>query len=289
MGSCCLGIFINQDKLEEIGFRDYARRSFQTADKGNHQEHILLSQRLAGEELRKIKTDNKNNNNSKGNLEVNYVNKNDSMNSNSSQLLPTTNERVKEVEGRLQAFERIPGMDDSKRREWRPVMCLDNGAAYEGEWDVIANKRDGYGIQITPDGAKYEGYWKEDKTNGKGRMIFFDGNVYEGDWANGKANGDGIFLHYDGSKYEGNWVNDKRDGIGIETWNDGTRYEGNYLEGKKQGKGKFSWADGSNYEGEFLNNNINGKGVYFWSDGRKYDGDWHPNCVEVEWNEAAFL
>jgi hypothetical protein len=46
--------------------------------------------------------------------------------------------------------------------------------------NVDINTRDGMGIQIWPDGSKYEGYWKADKANGRGRLIHADGDVYEG-------------------------------------------------------------------------------------------------------------
>ena len=44
---------------------------------------------------------------------------------------------------------------NSNKREKRPPFQFENGIVYEGEW--IGNNRDGYGVQIWPDGAKYEG------------------------------------------------------------------------------------------------------------------------------------
>ena len=41
------------------------------------------------------------------------------------------------------------------QREKRPPYTFKSGAVYEGEWK--GNVRDGWGIQIWPDGAKYEG------------------------------------------------------------------------------------------------------------------------------------
>jgi len=37
---------------------------------------------------------------------------------------------------------------------------------YDGEWK--GNVREGQGIQVWPDGAKYEGQWANGKANGKG-------------------------------------------------------------------------------------------------------------------------
>jgi hypothetical protein len=38
----------------------------------------------------------------------------------------------------------------------------------------------GYGTQIWPDGAKYEGYWKNNKAHGRGKFWHVDGDIFEG-------------------------------------------------------------------------------------------------------------
>ena len=65
--------------------------------------------------------------------------------------------------------------------------------------------RDGFGIQVWPDGAKYEGLWLENKASGNGRFEHINGDVYDGDWLDDKANGYGIYKHANGALYEGNW------------------------------------------------------------------------------------
>lgn len=40
--------------------------------------------------------------------------------------------------------------------------------------------RDGFGVQKWPDGAKYEGQWKENKACGYGKFFHVDGDIYEG-------------------------------------------------------------------------------------------------------------
>lgn len=47
-----------------------------------------------------------------------------------------------------------------------------------GQWN--GNLREGYGIQIWPDGARYEGSWKDDKAEGKGKFLHADGDIFEG-------------------------------------------------------------------------------------------------------------
>lgn len=115
---------------------------------------------------------------------------------------------------------------------------LENSAVYTGEWNT-KNQRHGKGTQIWTDGAKYEGFWEDDRANGKGRLVHSDGDVYEGDWKEDQAHGYGEYLHADGSRYLGEWVEDKQHGVGKEIWPDGACYEGQYSEGKKQGHGKF--------------------------------------------------
>ena len=191
-----------------------------------------------------------------------------------------SNAETRATELRLGAFkyEKSPEKEDYTLGERGPYE-LDNSAVYIGQWSNMG-MRHGRGIQLWPDGSKYEGYWKNDMANGKGRLIHADGDVYEGDWENDKAHGFGQYTHMDGAQYTGQWNDDKQHGTGIETWPDGAKYDGSYEAGKKHGKGKFHWADNSAYEGEFFNNNIHGFGVYTWSDRRKYEGGWKNNKME---------
>ncbi len=47
--------------------------------------------------------------------------------------------------------------DANAKKESRPIYTYKTGSTYEGEWN--GGFRDGYGVQIWPDGARYEGYW----------------------------------------------------------------------------------------------------------------------------------
>jgi hypothetical protein len=76
---------------------------------------------------------------------------------------------------------------DHGKRVAKPMILLENGAKYEGEW--IQNVRQGRGTQIWPDGSMYEGYWRDGKANGRGRLIHADGDVYDGYWKDDKAHG----------------------------------------------------------------------------------------------------
>lgn len=50
------------------------------------------------------------------------------------------------------------------KRERRDIHKYKTGATYEGDW--IGGFRDGVGIQIWPDGAKYDGEWKDNRAHG---------------------------------------------------------------------------------------------------------------------------
>ena len=60
-----------------------------------------------------------------------------------------------------------------------PIKFQDEGSIYKGEWN-IQGKKHGYGILITKEGSKYEGFWKNDQLDGIGRFIEKRGNYYDG-------------------------------------------------------------------------------------------------------------
>lgn len=56
---------------------------------------------------------------------------------------------------------------------------MNDGAVYRGQ--IKQNgERHGYGIQIWPDGSKYEGNWRDDIRQGRGRLTNAEGDIYDG-------------------------------------------------------------------------------------------------------------
>lgn len=51
---------------------------------------------------------------------------------------------------------------------------------YEGAWED--QKRNGYGVQIFPNGAIYEGNWQNNKAEGFGRLEYVSGLKFEGNF-----------------------------------------------------------------------------------------------------------
>ena len=76
--------------------------------------------------------------------------------------------------------------------------------AYEG--DFLADKPEGFGTEIRPDGTRYEGYFRKGKKGPKGKMQFGDGNVYHGDFENGQLHGHGRLVNETKKmSYDGEW------------------------------------------------------------------------------------
>ena len=152
--------------------------------------------------------------------------------------------------------------------------------------------KEGFGIQIWLGGAKYIGYYHNDKAEGFGQFIAAN-DKYEGQFVLDVACGYGEYYHSNGAIYEGDWKEDAQNNIGIETWKDGSCYKGEYAHGKKNGIGIYVWPDGSRYEGEWVDNSLNGYGVYYFTQNRMYLGEWKDNIKEgfgeFIWSDKKYM
>ena len=67
--------------------------------------------------------------------------------------------------GQLADFEQILSRSGKPLEvETRDDVLFKNGAVYSGEW--LGSMKCGFGIQKWPDGARYEGMWRENKACG---------------------------------------------------------------------------------------------------------------------------
>jgi hypothetical protein len=68
---------------------------------------------------------------------------------------------------------------DEPGLEFKEDIVFENGTQYKGQ---VRNGviRHGYGVQVWPDGARYEGFWKDGVASGRGKFYHIDGDVYEG-------------------------------------------------------------------------------------------------------------
>ena len=71
---------------------------------------------------------------------------------------------------------------------------------YRGGW--LNNKRQGYGVQLFPDGTKFIGNWEKNKANGFGRLEYINGSYYEGNFKENKIL-EGKLYYYNGTYFEG--------------------------------------------------------------------------------------
>lgn len=85
-------------------------------------------------------------------------------------------------------------------------------ACYIGYYEK--NKKNGQGTFLYPDGAKFEGSWKDDLREGFGTYYYTNADSYRGEWAKDKRNGHGTYTYAaSGMVYEGQWIEGKRSGM----------------------------------------------------------------------------
>mmetsp|Transcript_32543 Transcript_32543/g.40329 ORF Transcript_32543/g.40329 Transcript_32543/m.40329 type:complete len:176 (+) Transcript_32543:469-996(+) len=62
---------------------------------------------------------------------------------------------------------------------------------YSYEGGLLYDRQDGWGVETTADGTRYEGYFMKGKRGPSGKWILRNGNVYEGEFLNGLMHGRG--------------------------------------------------------------------------------------------------
>ena len=122
--------------------------------------------------------------------------------------------KERETSGSLRTTDEISEIMLSKAPGLKLVQefTYPNGSVYRGQMKVDEECREGYGVQVWTDGAKYEGYWIDNKAQGRGTFWHAEGDLYDGEFKEDKANGYGIYTHVNGSRYEGDWKEDMQDG-----------------------------------------------------------------------------
>ncbi|MCU0394034.1 MAG: hypothetical protein MUE81_23240 [Thermoflexibacter sp.] len=132
-------------------------------------------------------------------------------------------------------------------------------------------------LNLSQEGAKYKGTYKDGKRSGRGTFTWGDGTKYVGYWENDVMEGYGTLTLVDGTKYAGYWRNGKREGFGTFTWTNGDTYQGQFKNNLKHGDGILKMKDGSEYSGQWENDMANGKGTFIWANKTKYIGSWKDN------------
>ena len=137
-----------------------------------------------------------------------------------------------------------------------------------GESTAVTKKKTKYVL------VNFEGYWKDNKPHGFGKEIWPNDAIYEGDFMEGYKYGIGKLLFPDGSCFQGSMVDGQISGQGKYNWKDGRIYNGSWKDNRIDGHGEMVWKDGRSYVGDYSNDRMNGHGVFLWADGRRYCGGW---------------
>ncbi|CAE8711446.1 unnamed protein product [Polarella glacialis] len=153
------------------------------------------------------------------------------------------------------------------------------GCSYQGEWDN--NQKNGYGVQVFPNGQKYEGQWAAGLRSGEGTLWVPVGKaqklrkLYVGGWKDDRRHGRGTCFFKDGQFFQGSWIHGKMHGQGTLRYSSGDLYIGDWYDGLRSGKGTLNKANGDCYEGYWLNDRREGSGSFFYAEsGKVFVGDW---------------
>lgn len=94
------------------------------------------------------------------------------------------------------------------------VVSYPDGGRYEGQF--IGTKRDGVGVHVTADGARYAGEWREDLMAGHGSVSRANTTErYDGEWQGARRNGHGLQIDATGNRYAGQFRDNRPQGLGV--------------------------------------------------------------------------
>ena len=166
------------------------------------------------------------------------------------------------------------------------VFPFVSGSNYKGQW--VADRKHGFGTEVSPDGTKYEGEWADNKRHGRGTFFIKRGKKfirqYVGDWAQGCMEGFGVYYYPNGEIYRGDWKASKRSGNGRLELTNGDYYVGEWSGDLQHGMGTYFVKNGNVYEGLWMNGMKEGSGKFFYASTTKvYEGEWaedQPRCGE---------
>ncbi len=124
---------------------------------------------------------------------------------------------------------------------------------------------------------------------------FPDGATYDGQYKNGLREGTGKYTFAGGKGfYSGDWVAGERHGVGTQRYPDKSRYVGEWRSGLRHGRGTYTYPNGDRYCGSWENDVRSGPGTYLYqADQTSFSGEWKEGqCREGEWafhDKAPFV
>lgn len=146
-----------------------------------------------------------------------------------------------------------------------------NGAYYEGGFKN--GLFHGKGKFVNADGTQYEGDYVNGVEEGQGKIIYPSNTIYEGEFKDGLIHGQGKIIYDDGVHYEGTFNNEKPSGNGKLVRPGEYTYVGSFENALFHGKGNISYENGNSYVGDFKYDLKHGNGIYQTSDGKMFSGE----------------
>lgn len=151
--------------------------------------------------------------------------------------------------------------------QWPADVRLPDGAVYDGDFkDELFH---GQGTLTWPDGRQYRGQFREGRIHGEGQLVDRQGCAYQGHFENGVLNGDGLFT-CEGRVYQGEFQKGEIR-TGTVTFQDGGSYQGAFEDFSPHGQGLWTTVAGDQYQGQFENGAMV-KGEYRGASGHHYQG-----------------
>ena len=150
-----------------------------------------------------------------------------------------------------------------------------DGARYNGEYKEDKDKTKilhGPGEYIST-AFRYKGDFKDGKKQGRGVYEWANGDRFDGDFTEDSPDGRGIWIFASGDKYEGEVKNSSVVGKGVFTTKNGDRIDGTFADAKANGRVLYAFANGDKYEGEMLQGRMTGKGIYVSKSGDRTDAN----------------
>ena len=161
-----------------------------------------------------------------------------------------------------------------------------DGAYYDG---YFRNQQfEGLGIMRYANKALYVGYWERGIQHGKGKLTEPDGTEYFGYFHRGRRQGQGEITYVDGNRITGNWEADQIVGAGEFSFANGDFYRGQIKDARLEGQGTMEFNNGDHYTGGWVNSAQTGFGTITFENGLQLQGQWEQGEFKTEWAELGF-
>ncbi|CAD8095382.1 unnamed protein product [Paramecium primaurelia] len=139
--------------------------------------------------------------------------------------------------------------------------------------------QDGFGVETTPNGLTYEGFFNAGKKQGMGKLINDENEIiYEGYFHENQFHRTGILKNQNAQICQEAFNYKDFNQLG-EKW---ARYDGDFNFGQQDGYGQLVLTNAERYTGLFKNGKVHGAGVFQTLDGKQIKGVWINNILQEQ-------